>query len=146
MDTTTKTWPTAREMTFGWTATVSRPSPSDGLHPDTLRVRREVWDRAEADRQRNETAKAERQSRRDAERQAERDRYEAEQRATQQAQRGEDEATLRCRFIAAGGTESEWGAEKDAVIAEHRRRQVLTAETTEDRLRRASADRYRSTF
>ncbi len=52
------------------------------------------------------------------------------------------EATLRRRFLAAGGSDAEWATERDAVIAEHRRQSVMAGETTDDRARALNAQRY----
>lgn len=71
----------------------------------------------------------------DAARKAERD-------AAEQARRDETEATLRRRFLAVGGSEAEWAAEKDEVLAEHRRRSVMAGETTDDRARALNSQRY----
>jgi hypothetical protein len=141
-----KIWPNQNEKQLGWTATYPRPTEAQGHHPAVLTARQAEWDVAEAQRVKYAKLNADIAVRNETERQQQREKQQAEANARQQARREADEAMLHRRFVSAGGTEAEWAAEKDEVIREHRRRQVVDAETAGDRVRRENAARYRAGF
>jgi D-serine deaminase-like pyridoxal phosphate-dependent protein len=65
----------------------------------------------------------------------------AEAERQRQEQRADLEATLRKRFIAAGGSPDEWEVEKAELVAEHRRR-VVVDDSAEQAARRAQGSLY----
>src|SRR5829696_3085567 len=134
MDTTTKkVWPAQNEMQIGWTATYPRPTEDNGHHPALLADRQAEWDEAETLRVKYAKRVDEIRARRELEEQERRDAAAAEAQAREQKGRAELEATLRRRFIAAGGASDEWDAQKDSIVAEHVKQQTLAG--SEDRAR-----------
>jgi hypothetical protein len=139
----TKPWPDGYTIrtSSNWVEQYPRPEPGD-FHDGVLEQRQAEWDRAHA-RNARTTARA-------AEIRAEREAAAAERHAQaaaiaeqrQAAQRAELEATLKRRFVAAGGTSAEWETEKDAVLAEHRRR-ATADDGLEARARQAQSSLYR---
>lgn len=146
MDTKTKIWPAANERGMNWTAKYPRPTADNGHHPSVVKVRQEEWDAGDARRvkyaRRTDAPRAERETKE----QERRDAAEAKATDRREAQRAGDEVALKRRFLAAGGSDEEWTKERETVIAEHRRRQIATAETADDRARRAQAAMMRQTF
>jgi membrane protein involved in colicin uptake len=139
-----KTWPTANEMQLGWTAKYPRPTVEAGHHPATLEYKQKTWDEAEALRVKYAKRSAEIQAEKEAKIQAERDRLAAEREAARQTQNAETEAMLQRRYLAAGGSVTEWEAEKATIVSEHRRRAVAEAETADERARREHSRIYSS--
>jgi hypothetical protein len=78
----------------------------------------------------------------EAARKAEEDRRATEHEAAEEQKRAETEAMLKRRFLAVGGTEAEWQTEQGAVLAEHRRRAVMEAQTPDDAARALNSSRY----
>lgn len=60
---------------------------------------------------------------------ARREAIEAEAERAEQARRDEIERGVRAAFVKAGGSPEQWVAERDAVMAEHRRREAVAGAT-----------------
>jgi len=145
MDTTITTWPTEIQRAADpfWVTRIPRPTAAD-TSAHALEPRRQQWDESLVTYEKNAARADAVRAERERNAQAERDRVESARQAKRDTERTATEGMLRQRFIAAGGTPGEWETEKADILAEHRRRQVIEAETADDRARAAQAERYRS--
>lgn len=137
-----KIWPEANEKGMEWTARYPRPKEGGPHHPALLESRQQEWDEAEAARKVHVAAVDKIRADREAKEQEKRDAAAAKAEERRQKQNGETEAMLRRRFIAAGGSASEWESEKADVISEHRRRLVAQGDAEEAAKRAAQAPLY----
>ena len=145
MDTTITTWPTEIQRAADpfWVTRIPRPTAAD-TSAHALEPRRQQWDESLVTYEKNAAREGAARAERERKARAERARVESEQQAKRETERAATEGMLHQRFIAAGGTEAEWTVEKADLLAEHRRRQIIEAETADGRARAAQAERYRS--
>lgn len=137
-------WPEPNEKGLEWTARYPRPAEGGAHHPALLESRQREWDTAETRRKELVVTAQKIRDDREAKKQAERDAAAAREEERRQKQNAETEQMLRRRFLTAGGSEAEWQAEKQDIVAEYRRRQVTQGDVAEQQKRQAQAQLYRS--
>lgn len=119
-------WPSPEDQRqdLHWTTRVPRPVAGD-CEPYLLSGRQQAWDEAEQRRQRYEDGVAERRAEREERERETRARESAAFDALQEQAAERRVEQLRLNHLSAGGTNGTWAAEKDAILAEDRKRRTL---------------------